>query len=70
MNFFYFVFYIFLNTVFEQKKLDCNRATVSSMTRKILVCDMEYWYQYLFKIRNVSFIFQNFQKNFKNVKTN
>ena len=38
-----------------------NLATVGLITRKILVCDMKSWYKNIAKIRNVTFIFQNFQ---------
>ena len=40
------------------------------MTREILVCDMEFRYKNTSRIHNVTFIFQNFQKNFKSVKKN
>ena len=63
MNFFNF-FYVFQNIVFE-KKIETNRAAVSSIARKILACDMESWYEKISKIRNVTFIFQNFPKNFQ-----
>ena len=59
-----FFFYFYENTVFE-KNWDYNLATVSSTIQKILVHDMESCYK---KIRNVTSIFPNFQKFFKNVR--
>ena len=64
MNLFHF-FYDFENTIFEKKNRSYNRATVSSITRKILVCDMEFS---ISKIRRVTFIFQNYFFFFKKRK--
>ena len=33
-----------------------------------LACDMKSWYKNISEIRNVTFIFQNFQKNFQKRK--
>ena len=38
------------------------------MTRKILECDMESCYKNISKIRNISFIFQNYEKKFSTKK--
>ena len=62
MNFFNF-FYVIQNTAFVKKKK--NDATTVQLFRKILVCDMESWYNNISKIRNITFIFQNFQKRKK-----
>ena len=51
--------------VFEKKLRYYNHATVSSITRKILVCDIESGYKNISKIRNVTFILKNFQKRKK-----
>ena len=55
-------FYVYENTVFEIKSN--NRATVSSITRKILLYDMEFRYEIL----KGAYIYQNFLKILKNVK--
>ena len=57
-----------INTVFENN-LCYNCATVSSIMQKILVCDVESYYENKSKIRNVIFIFQNQirKKNWKNL---
>ena len=47
------------NIAFE-KNWGYNRATVCSIIRKILECDMKSRYKNISKIRNVTFIFQNF----------
>ena len=57
---------LFWRYCFKKKNWGYNRTTVSSMTQKIFVCDMGPWYKNMPKIRNVTFIFQNFQ----NVKKN
>ena len=62
-------FYVFQNIGFE-KKLDYNRATVSWISRKILGCNMEYWYRNISEIRNVTVIFQSFQTTFQKRKKN
>ena len=59
-------FYVFENTVFG-KKID-QRAIVNSIFRKIPVCDMHICYKNISKFRNVTFIFQNCQKLFQNVR--
>ena len=51
-------FYTSEKTVFENEP-GYNCATVSSITRKILECDMESRYMKASRIRNFSFIFQN-----------
>ena len=51
MNLFNFVNHFF------GKKLDYNRATVSSIIRKIIVCDMECCDKIIYKIRNINFPF-------------
>ena len=48
---------------FLKKNWDYNSATYRSIIQKILVCDMESCW-IMSEIRNVTFIFQNFQKNF------
>ena len=51
------------------KKLDYNRAAISLITRKILVCDVEYCKKKTSIIRIVMFTLKNFQKrkiNWKN----
>ena len=65
--------FVFQNTVFEKKNWGFKRATVSSITRKILeISVMESWYKNISKIRIVTFFFQNFlkkiQKRWKNRK--
>ena len=60
MNFVNF-FYVFKNTFLKKNRVH-NRATVSSITEKLFVCDVEF--SYISKIRNVAFIFQNFPKDF------
>ena len=62
MNFIDF-FYVVQNTISEKKLRGYTREIISSITQKILACDMAFWYKKISKIRNVSFIFQNFQKN-------
>ena len=63
------MFFVFRSTIFEKKYRGYNRATVSSITRKILVCDMESWYKNISKIRYVTFIFKlSKKKKIKNVK--
>ena len=44
-----------------------NCATVGSITQKIFVCDMNFCYKNVSKIRNVTFISKNFQSILKNV---
>ena len=62
-----FVFTVFENTVFEKKNQGFNRKNVSTITRKILECNMKSCYKNISKIRNV-FILQNFEKKkIKNV---
>ena len=61
----FFQFFLFFKIPFLRKNRGYNRATVSSIPRKILVCDMESWYKNISKIRNVTLIFQNFQKRNK-----
>ena len=51
-----------------KKNWGYNHATVCSIIRKILECDIEFWYKNISIIRNVRFIFQNFQKNFQKQK--
>ena len=55
MSFFQF-FYVYENTVFDEN-LDYNRATVSSITGKILVCSMKSCYKNISKIPDVTFFF-------------
>ena len=50
MNFFSFFFNVYENTLFEKN--------VSSITRKIIVCDMEPCHVSNSKTRKVTFIFQ------------
>ena len=64
MNFCHF-FYVCENTVVE-KNWGYKRETISSITWKILVYDMESGYKNIFKIRNITFIFQNLKKKLKN----
>ena len=52
---------------FLKKNSGHNRATVSLITRNILVCDVEFCYKNISKIHNVKFIFPNFQKK-KNIE--
>ena len=56
---------MFFKVPFLRKNRGYNRATVSSITRKIFVCHMEPWYKNISKIRNVTLISQNFQKRNK-----
>ena len=57
MNF--FIFSRFSKYRFWKKNRAYNRATVSSITQKILLCDMESWYKNITNIPNVAYIFQN-----------
>ena len=66
-EFFQFCF-TFLKIPFFEKNWCYNRATVNSITQKILVCDIESCYRNISEIRNVTSIFQNCQKIFKNSK--
>ena len=53
--------YLFENTVFETIQ-DRNRGTVRSISQKSLECRMEYCFKNISTIRNLSLIFQNFEK--------
>ena len=64
------IFFTFFKIPFLKKNWGYNRATVTSITRKILACDMKSWYKNVCKIRNVTFIFQNFQNTFQKRKKN
>ena len=66
-EFFSIFVYVFKNAAFK-KKWSYNRATFSSITRKILVRDIESWYKNMPKIRNLTFIFQKLEKKLKNFK--
>ena len=48
--------------MFSEKNWGYHSVTVCSISRKILVCDMESWYKTIFKIRNVTFVLKKFQK--------
>ena len=65
---FYNVYEFFQFFYVLEKNSGYNRGIVSSVPRKILVCDMESLYKKIFKIRNVMLIFQNFQKNLQKRK--
>ena len=58
---FFRLYFTFLKTFFEKNQC-YNRETVDSMTRKILERDVKSSYSN--KIRNVMFIFKNFEKKF------
>ena len=45
-----------------------NRATVSSIIQKIALFDMEFYYKNVSKIRNLTYIFRKFRKNFQRKK--
>ena len=45
----------------SKKYENYNLKTVSSMIRKNLDCNMEYFYKNVFRIHNVSIIFENFE---------
>ena len=57
-----------MKILFWEKNQGYNRAIVSSMTRKTLVWDMESCYKNISEVRNVTSIFQNFQKRKKGEK--
>ena len=57
----YEFFHFFLRL---KKKSGLNCATVSSITRKIIVCDMWNLVTKTSRIRDVMFIVQNLQKSF------
>ena len=59
-------FFQFFCTFIKISFLNKDRANVILITWNILVCDLESCYKN--KIRNVTFIFQNFQFFFKNVE--
>ena len=63
MNF--FNFFLLLWKYHLKKNRGHYRATVSSITQKKHVSDMEFCFKNSSNIRNVTFIFQNFQKNSK-----
>ena len=52
----------------KEKNQGFNRKNVSSFTWKVFECDMEFCYKNIFKIRNVTFIFQYFEKQNENIK--
>ena len=58
MNFFNF-FYV-LENGFYLKNQDLNRGTVRLIIRKIFEGDVKSWHKNISKVRNVTFIFQNF----------
>ena len=68
MNFFNF-FYVFENTVLE-KNWGRNRATVSSIPRKIRVCDMWSSYKTYPKFVTLRSICKIFKQIFENVEKN
>ena len=53
---------------FWKKNSGNNRATSSSITRKILVRDIKSYYWNIFIIRKVTFIFKIFKKKFENLE--
>ena len=62
------------NYAFENTRLKIvegyNHGTVSSNNREILRWHMESYYKTISKIRNITFIFQNFEKKFQKGKKN
>ena len=52
------IIFTLTKTTFLKKKLGYNRATVSTLTRKIFMYDMESCYENVPKIPNATFIFQ------------
>ena len=63
----FFQFYFkFLKISLSKKNWDYNHATVSWITMKTLVCDMESFYKNISEIRNITLTFLNFQKRRKN----
>ena len=65
---FFQFFFTFTKTLLMKKNQRYNRATISSVTRNIIVCYMECCHEITSEIHNVTFIFQN-SKKIKNVKT-
>ena len=57
-----------MKIAFLKNKWGFNHATVSSITRKNLVCDMESCDKKIAKIPNVTLTFKNLQKNFEKRK--
>ena len=58
----------FFSTIPLKKNRDCNRETVSSITPKILQCDMEFCYKIISKFRTFRKFFKISKITFKNVK--
>ena len=60
-----FQFFFCLGKYFLWKKnLVHNREIVSSITQKILMCNVESWYKNMSKIRDATSIYKNFRKIF------
>ena len=57
-----------MKTLFLKKNCGYNRATVIPIIQKILVYSMKFCYKNISEIRNVIFVFQNFQSFWKTKK--
>ena len=53
------IFSVFLKYHFRTKISGYNRETVSSIIRKILECNIKFYYKNIVEIRNFSLIFEN-----------
>ena len=63
----YIFFYVY-EIIFWIKIKEKNRATISSISRKIIVYNIETFHRNVSEIRNVTFIFQNLQKKIQKRK--
>ena len=69
-NIFFFQFFLGFWKYCLKKIKGYNRKTVSSNNRTTLGWHTEFYYKKISEIRNIRFIFQNFEKKFQKRKKN